>query len=213
LIVIELFLLFIFYNYKKLEEEHLREELYLEMKNHSFFLESNKFNVNFLKEKNDKEKLYELYSNDDKIYILIPITNSKGEILEISYPMSKYILKLREIQEVLLKQFLILSFVAILISFIFAIYTLHPLRKAFFMLEEFIKDIIHDLNTPITSIIINLKMMEKNDEVESITKSANAIAMLHKNLIAYLKDEKFKKEKFNIKKVVNEQIEFFRPTL
>ncbi len=47
------------------------------------------------------------------------------------------------------------------------------------MLEEFIKDIIHDLNTPITSIIINLKMMEKNDEVESITKSANAIAMLH----------------------------------
>ncbi len=59
------------------------------MKNHSFFLESNKFNVNFLKEKNDKEKLYELYSNDDKIYILIPITNSKGEILEISYPMSK----------------------------------------------------------------------------------------------------------------------------
>ncbi len=60
---------------------------------------------------------------------------------------------------------------ALLISFIFSLYTLHPLRRAYSTLEEFIKDIIHDLNTPITSIAINLKMMKRSDEVESISKS------------------------------------------
>ncbi len=77
------------------------------------------------------------------------------------------------------------------------------------LLEEFIKDIIHDLNTPITSILINLKMMKSSEEVESITQSANAIAMLHKNLSIYLKDSKFQRENFYIKEVIDEQVKFF----
>jgi len=179
------------------------------MKNYSFLLEGNKFDINVVS-KTEDEKFYELYFGDDHLYILTPLQEDNRSALEIIYPLRAYQNELKEIKIVLLKQFLLLSFVAIIISFLFALYTLHPLRKAFFMLEEFIKDIIHDLNTPITSILINLKMIKKNDEVESITKSANAIAMLHQNLIAYLKSEKFKFERFDIKDVVEEQIDFFK---
>ena len=82
-----------------------------------------------------------------------------------------------------------------------------PLRNSLRLLEEFIRDIIHDLNTPITSILLNLKMMERNEEVESISQSA--IAMLHKNLDVYLKDMQFEKEKFSIKELIDEQVALF----
>nr|WP_255494401.1 HAMP domain-containing sensor histidine kinase [Sulfurovum sp. bin170] len=125
------------------------------------------------------------------------------------YPLNSYHLLLKNIRTTLLWQFLLLSLIATLISLLFSLYALHPLRNALSLLEEFIKDIIHDLNTPITSILINLKMMEKNEEVESIAQSANAISMLHKNLDVYLKDMQFEQEKFSIKEAVLEQVAFF----
>jgi len=182
------------------------------MKNYSLlFDDSNraKYAVNIIQR--DGRELYEPYFDEKSLYILTTILPSdKENALKVMYPLSEYKKELESIKVKLIRQFLILTVVALLISFLFAIYTLHPLRKAFFTLEEFIKDIIHDLNTPITSILINLKMMKKNDEVESITNSANAIAMLHKNLIAYLKSEKFKRERFDIKKVIDEQVSFFK---
>ncbi len=57
-ITIELFLTFIFYNYYRLEEEHLREELFLEMKNYSFFLDSDKLMVD-ITSKVDGENFYD----------------------------------------------------------------------------------------------------------------------------------------------------------
>jgi len=158
-----------------------------------------------------ESQLYELYFDDKNLYIFVPLLDDKENSLEIIYPLSKYKAQLKEIQYSLLWQFLSLSIVAILISLLFAFYALHPLRKALNLLEEFIKDIIHDLNTPITSILINLKMMKQNEEVESIAQSANAIAMLHKNLAIYLKDSNFQMENVSIKEVVDEQVKFFQP--
>jgi signal transduction histidine kinase len=79
-------------------------------------------------------------------------------------------------------------------------------------MEIFIKDIIHDLNTPLTSILINLKMMDSsNEEVESIGRSAKTIAMLHQNLDAYLKERINESERFRLDDILDEQVAFFRP--
>ena len=51
--------------------------------------------------------------------------------------------------------------------------------------------------------------MERNEEVESIAQSANAISMLHKNLDVYLKDMQFEQERFSIREAVWEQVSFF----
>ena len=178
------------------------------MKNYSFFFDDKRFDINIVP-KVEENQLYELYFDNKNLYILVPLLDDKENYLEIIYPLSKYKAQLKIIQHDLSGQFLILSFIAILISLLFAFYALHPMRNALLLLEEFIKDIIHDLNTPITSILINLKMMKKNEEVESIGQSANAIAMLHKNLAIYLKDSHFQKEKIYIKEIIDEQVNFF----
>jgi two-component system OmpR family sensor kinase len=199
----------IFYNYYKVEEEHLSEQLFLEMKNYSFFFKDERFDIDIIP-KTDRDNFYELYFDQSSLYILVPLLEEKENVLKIFYPLASYEKLLQATRETILWQFLVLSVIAIVISLLFAFYTINPLRKSLIILEEFIKDIIHDLNTPITSILINLKMMNKKDaEVASITQSAKAISMLHKNLDSYLKWIQFQKDRFSLKEVIDEQVAYF----
>jgi two-component system OmpR family sensor kinase len=204
----ELFLAFIFYNYYKIEEEHLSEQLFLEMKNYSFNFDDDRFEMDIVT-KVEESQLYELYFDENNLYILAPLEENNS--LAVLYPLSDYQQALDNIKKQLLTQFLFLSLISALLSILFSIYALSPIKESLRLLEEFIKDIIHDLNTPITSILINLKMMEKSEETHSIEQSAKAIAMLHKNLDIYLKNSKLEIEKFMLSEVVNEQVEFFKP--
>ncbi len=206
-IVIELFLVFIFYNYYKIEEEHLREQLFLEMKNYSFFFDDNRFDIDIISDTKSLG-LYELHFDKNNLFILTPM--EKDTLLKIYYPLDKYQLLLTDIKKTIFVRLLLLSMIAMGISLLFSLYALRPLRDALTLLEEFIKDIIHDLNTPLTSILINLKMMDKhNEEVQSVTQSANIISMLHKNLNLYLKDMHYEDEKFSLKDALEEQVDFF----
>jgi len=206
-IVIEIFLIFIFYNYYQIQKEHLNDRVFLEMKNYSFSFDNSDFDIEII-DRVDKNQLYELYFDKNNLYIITPLLDTNNS-LAILYPISSYKNLLKEIKDKLLIQFILLSIISIIISILFALYSLSPLQKSIKLLEEFIKDIIHDLNTPITSILINLKMMKRDEEVDSILNSANAISMLHKNLINYLNDVEFEKERFNIKKTIKEQIKLF----
>jgi len=208
-IIIELFLLFIFYNYYKIEEEHLSEQLFLEMKNYSFSFENDYFTMDIVP-KVQKNQLYELYFDENNLYILTPFFEENSS-LAILYPIKSYHHELYEIQKTLFLQFLLLSIISSILSFIFSLYSLSPIKESLRLLEEFIKDIIHDLNTPITSILINLKMMDKNDETKSIEHSTKAISMLHKNLDIYLRDSQLESEKFMLIDIIDEQVAFFKP--
>jgi len=91
-------------------------------------------------------------------------------------------------------------------------YTLSPLRSSLRLLEDFIKDIIHDLNTPLSAIMLNLKMIEtRDDEIESIQTAAQTIEMLHHNLDAYLREDNQTIEKFYLHDVVHRYVQFFTP--
>ncbi len=201
---------FIFVNYYTVEKEHLREQLFLQMKNYSFSFEGDRFDMDIVP-KVPKSQLYELYFDEQNLYILTPFPKEENVSVAILYPLKAYDQELAQIRKKLLIQALLLSVVSALVSLMFTLYTLSPLRASLRLLEEFIKDIIHDLNTPITSILINLKMMERNEEVESIEQSAKAIAMLHKNLDLYLRESQFEMEQFTLGKVIQEQVAFFQP--
>ncbi len=210
-LVIEVFLSFIFYQYKKIEEEHMRENLFLEMKNYSFFFDNKRFDIDIVPN-SPKQQLYELYFDKDSLYILVPFPTNQDDLVKVFYPKKEYQALLDIMRHSILLQFVFLSLIAILISLLFAFYSLSPLRRSLELLEIFIKDIIHDLNTPITSILINLKMMDaKNEEVESITKSAKTISMLHNNLNTYLQEAQLASGKFNLREVIDEQVDFFAP--
>ena len=208
-VVIELFLAFIFYSYYKIEEEHLSEELFLQMKNYSFNFDDDRFEMEIVP-KADESQLYELYFDEKSLYILTPFVEEESS-LAILYPLDSYHAQLKQIHKRLMVQFLFLSLISGLLSFLFSLYALSPIKESLRLLEEFIRDIIHDLNTPITSILINLKMMERTEESESIEQSTRAIAMLHKNLDVYLKKSKLESEKFKLSEVVSEQVNLFQP--
>lgn len=199
----------IFYNYYKVEEEHLSEHLFLEMKNYSFFFADDRFDIDIIPQSKALQ-FYELYFDKETLFILVPLLEDKENVLKIFYPLLSYQNLLQATKQTILWQFLFLTLIAVVISLLFSFYTINPLRKSIMILEEFIKDIIHDLNTPITSILINLKMMNaNNEEVASIAQSAKAISMLHKNLDSYLKEMQFQKNRFSLKEAVDEQIAFF----
>lgn len=187
----------------------MSEQLFLEMKNYSFFFRDERFDIDIIP-KTDTDNFYELYFDQASLYILVPLLEEKENVLKIFYPLASYEALLQATRETILWQLLLLTMIAVVISLLFAFYTINPLRKSLTILEEFIKDIIHDLNTPITAILINLKMMDKkSEEVASITQSAKAISMLHKNLDSYLKEMQFQKERFSLKEVIDEQVAYF----
>lgn len=189
----------------------MRENLFLEMKNYSFFFDDERFDMDIISN-STKQQLYELYFDKESLYILVPLPTDQNDLLKVFYPKKEYETLLDVMRHSILLQFVFLSLIAILISLLFAFYSLSPLRKSLELLETFIKDIIHDLNTPITSILINLKMMDaKNEEVESITKSTKTISMLHNNLNTYLQEAQFASEKFNLRELIDEQVDFFAP--
>jgi two-component system OmpR family sensor kinase len=209
--VIEIFLISIFYFYYKVEKEHLDRELVLEMKNYSLFFDDDRFDIDVVSLKKSTKSFYELYHDTKHIYILVPLPESREDAIKVFYPLLNYNKLLHKTKISLFRQFFMLSFIAIFISVLFSFYVLSPLRKSLQLLEMFIKDIIHDLNTPLTSILINLKMMEDTEEVENISKSAKTISMLQNNLDSYLKEKTFEREKFDLKKIVQEQVDFFAP--
>ena len=204
-------MIFIFYQYEKIEEEHLSENLFLELKNYSFFFDDTRFDIDIVS--NIKEKSpYELYTDEGSLYILVPIPSAPKDMLKVYYPKADFEKQIHTMRTHILYQFLFLTLLAFIISLVFSFYALSPLRRSLTLLETFIKDIIHDLNTPISNILINLKMMDaKNEEVESISRSTKAISMLHNNLNAYLEKTKNESEKFKLKEVIDEQVAFFAP--
>ena len=233
--VIILFLLFIFYDKYRLETAHLRNDLFLEMKNYSLGFEDKRFSINTI-DKNQKQKYYTLYEDSDHLYILTPITEGKKEknimmltpsgfvlvpysesdtkARKVWYPKRRYREDLAHLRHRLLWQFLLSALVALIISLLAAWYTLRPLRSSLRMLEDFIKDIIHDLNTPLTSIMLNLKMLEtekEEEEIGSIRTAAQTIEMLHHNLDAYLREQRQPGETFSLDEVISRYVTFFTP--
>jgi len=181
------------------------------MKNYSFFFRDESYDIDIVPNSGES-RFYELFEDENSLYILVPFQGESEDLLKIFYPKSDYLAQVRRMRSAIAWQFVLLSLIAVFISLLFSFYVLSPLRNALILLETFIKDIIHDLNTPVTSILINLKMLgEKNDETESIEKSAKTIAMLHQNLDAYLKEQPYRKERFDLKETILEQIAFFEP--
>jgi len=95
--------------------------------------------------------------------------------------------------EILLMQVLLLALFAS-ISFFLSQHALKPMQEVIIKLDNFAKDLIHDLNTPVTAILLNTKILEKTLKEESkalrrIKTSAKEIGELHNNLTILLQEE------------------------
>jgi len=117
--------------------------------------------------------------------------------------------------KIILVQMLLLGFFAFL-SYFLAKKALLPLRNAIAKLDNFSKDIIHDLNTPITSILLNIKLLESNAAyqnnraLERIKRSASDISELHVNLTHLLNEDRLIITQESIFTIVEEVVGIYK---
>jgi len=102
------------------------------------------------------------------------------------------------------------------ISFFLALYALKPVRLASTMIDNFIANIVHDINTPIATIMLNAKsILRKSQEAPKkllrILSSAKQLTDMQHDLLA-LADEngEIEKENIDLKSLSEEIVEGFK---
>ncbi len=99
-----------------------------------------------------------------------------------------------------------------LLSYVLSVQALRPMQEAITKLDNFSKDLIHDLNTPITSILLNMKLLEAKEEFKEnrpllrIKRSVEDIGELYHNLTILLQEETMVMQKENIFSIINEVV-------
>jgi len=183
------------------------------MKVCSFSLDCKEYGVDFV-DKNSTKLTNNLQEDKSSLYTLHKVPTVDDFYLKIFISKRDYELLTKKIKVQLIKTYAIYLVLIIILSYLFSLYALSPLKKALRLNEEFVKDILHDFNTPISSIIINLKMLQRDKSKESIVKrmqnSIDTILSLQENLKYFLKDSKLQKSEVELEKVVLQRVEYFK---
>lgn len=202
----------IFYSDYTKDTQKLDETLFGEMRICSFDLKCTKYEIDFVLTEN--KELYKLYKNKEKLAAYFPILNASSNSIELSYPIADYSLDISKIKSDTLVSLAIVIFVVLLLSGLFSLYTLYPLRNALRLTEEFVKDILHDFNTPLSTLRLNSSMLEKefgkSTKITRIKKSVQTILNLQSNLRAYLDRDVLIKEEVDLGELLKERVELMQ---
>jgi len=138
--------------------------------------------------------------------------NWSGEYFLVKKNKQEFYKKLFRIKtEIISVQILLLIFFALL-SYSLAMRALRPMQDAIIKLDNFSKDLIHDLNTPLTSILLNMKLLEKNSDFDDnkplsrIKKNVENISELHNNLTTLLQEDAMLTSEQNIVKIAEDVV-------
>ncbi len=201
-------LIVLFYaNFTK-DIQTLDEKLFSQMRVCSFDLKCDKFEMDFI-EHGDVE-LYSLYKNSNGLSSYYPIPKSKKYIISLHFTIEKYNKEISKLKKNAILEFITILSIIFILSIFFSIYALYPLRNALIMTQEFIKDILHDFNTPLSSLRLNSSMLKReigeNEKILRIEQSVQNILSLQTHLRSYLKNHEIQKEEFKLKSLLQEQI-------
>jgi len=202
----------IYYTGYTKDTKQLDDTIFSEMRICSFDLKCSKYEIDFVLTE-DKE-LYKLYKDKKKLAAYFPIPNTSLNSIELSYPITTYSHDISNIKSDTLISLAIVMFVVLILSGLFSLYTLYPLRNALRLTEEFVKDILHDFNTPLSTLRLNSSMLEKefgeSTKITRIKKSVQTILNLQTNLRAYLDRNTLVKKELDLGKLLDERVDLMR---
>ena len=207
-ILLEALLVLLFIQIYQNSKADLHKEILHQMQLCSYFLKCKKFDVDFsLKRDVD---LNRLYSTKDGIDAFFPIPKSQKYNLQMHYPLGEYNKNIDEILKYTTYRFILFSVLLLIVSTLFTLYSLNPIRKALKINDEFIKDILHDFNTPIASMVLNIEML--NDEygdnlyIRKLSQTLNTILLLQENLKTFLHHSPSQMELIDINILTKERV-------
>ncbi|MBA1419563.1 MAG: HAMP domain-containing histidine kinase [Epsilonproteobacteria bacterium] len=207
-ILLELLLLLLFTELYHTQKREYKQNLFKTMYVCNYTMECSQFTYDFVDK--DKNKLNELF-DDNGLHSYFPIPTSEKYYMEISYPQKRYNEDIQAIQNILWVKFILATLLLFGIALFFTFYSLRPIRKALQLNDEFIKDILHDFNTPITSMILNIKMFkeEKGEDIfiKRIFQGINNIMLLQNNLKCFLQHSPSQNEPLDIARLAKERLE------
>ena len=177
----------------------------------SYTLKCPQYRVDFEVKKSTKINI--LYEKDG-LYSYFRIPKSKKFNIKLSFPLEKLERDTDKIFYKLLIVFIVITFLLSVIALFFTFYSLNPIRKALKLNDEFIKDILHDFNTPITSMMLNIEMLEPNDKenpyIKRISQGVDNMVLLQKNLRYFLALSVSQNSKVDIALLAKNRLEFIQ---
>jgi len=209
---LEILLTIGFWNEYQVKKIEMQERIHMDMKLCAFTIDCNDFTTDFITRREDTEENI-LYQDGD-FYGYFKVPTVKKYLMKVIYSKEKYLLKIENMKNKLYYKFGFYSILLIVISFIFSMYALMPLRKALYLNEEFVKDILHDFNTPISSMLINFSIFKKeigeNIRIKRLENNIQTILSLQENLQFFLKSIPSQSDQFLLNDLVLERINYFK---
>ena len=160
----------------------------------------------------------EIYRNNKHIYFLKSLNDfylgTKYLIIEVDYD-KKWRLNL--IYNIVLFDVFIFIFFVIMGLYLAKLF-LKPMRNSLLLLDRFIKDTTHELNTPLSAVLANIEMMDRESMSPSNIKKLNRINIGAKSLsilyqdLTYLTLEQEREnedETLDIKSLIIDRIDYF----
>jgi two-component system OmpR family sensor kinase len=177
------------------------------------------YNLIFSTLSHPKEQLDQISYTDNKIIRYIKNTkeyyeNTQYVIIEINNP----VLLNDTIRTIALYSLIFFILMMIMGYYLLDIF-LRPMKEALHLLDTFIKDTTHELNTPVSTILTNIELLNQHKiENENIKKSVNRIDIGAKTISNIYNDLTFlilnnkiisNNENVNLQNMLLERIEYF----
>jgi two-component system OmpR family sensor kinase len=153
---------------------------------------------------------------DGEFFKFIPTHNPQiyMQVFKTTQPFEQKLTDLK--YKIIAMQVVLLALFALL-SYFLARNALHPLNESINTLDRFVKDLIHDLNTPVTAMKLNLKLLERQTSLSELKpwkrleQSVTTISELHTSLTTLLESKTFQIKPLNVCALVEEVIELHQP--
>ncbi len=157
----------------------------------------------------------EFWVENNRVYFLFMIPELWGKI---------YILTSKKLDEAAMEalkdRMILFNIFAVIfvssVAFVLGKIFLHPMKEAINNLNDFIRDATHEMNTPVSVILMNIEMLEikneSSEEFKRIKLSANRLHKIFKDLsfVRFNHKQKRNMEKIELRKLIEERLEFFR---
>ncbi|MEA1956051.1 MAG: HAMP domain-containing sensor histidine kinase [Campylobacterota bacterium] len=179
---------------------------------------------------NYKNKIFSTTKNKINLNKILSLDNGMVQLVSIPesyYLGAKYIvIQIKDDaiwSDSVQKEILIYAFLAFVFMFLVGYFLLQlflkPMKDALELLDKFIKDTTHELNTPVSTIVTNIEMIDRNLLDEKLARKINRIDIGAKTISNIYQDLTYitlgnkiisKDEDIGIADVVLQRVEYFQ---